>query len=764
MSATKRKELATDTAPGESNHRLSSPVAAAYVLIAVIACFTFYKVIMHPGQTIYSDYSDILAQHYPMRFVLVDSIRRYGCLPLWNPYEFCGKPFVGDFQSGLFYPLNWLHCLTPAKDTYTVFGWLILLHVSIGGIGMLTWLRHQGFSFWPSLAGAVAFMLSPKWFYHMVVPGHITMLGVMWVPWLLIATDLVCAQPNLRRAALWAVPAALIGVSTHPQILLYLTILLVPYCLSRLFASGYSSMGQSVLTLLAGAVLAGLICAVHLLPAWEFVQYCGRAAGIPYEAATRKSIAPHELVHFFYPHYTAIPEWERHAYCGTGPIALSLVAVSSRRRKFWSRLFLAIFLLFVLYAMGAYGGINRALYELLPPFRYFRVPIRILIVAGIPLGFLTACGLESLRQESPGSYLRCLVLVLAASAVVLAYLDGTSQAACFAAPLALPLLCYLVRSVTWTAVAGFLAAMAITAELLAFALPLVQTRTLQEAIGHNPVAEYIAKQRGIYRVYSPGEDYPTDTAIPPSYSVPARIERVRGFNPMVPRVTFRYLRAGIGGEPPSSSYKEFIRNFELKRQPYVDLLGLRYVVSAQPPRLAGLKARAVFKNLRVYHYSTHEPCGRTSMSPITVYENESHWPRAAFVPGAVPVDDERTSFELLGKLELKRKVPIEGLEYVVNGTDPWHPASVERIANGLRILCDAKSAGYLVITEMWYPGWKATVNGRPANVLRVGGTFCAVRVEQGTQEVILRYKPDSCSQGLFLSCLGLAVTLLLLLL
>jgi len=695
-----------------------------------------------------------------MRFVLVDTVREYHCLPLWNPYEFCGKPFVGDFQSGLFYPLSWLHCLTCPKDTYKVFGWLILLHVLVGGYGMLAWLRSVGLSFWPSLAGAVAFMLSPKWFYHIVVPGHIVMLGVMWVPWLLLATDSLCARPTLRRAALWAVSAALIGLSTHPQILLYLTVVLAPYCLIRVLGTSLPSALRSGCILLAALTLAGLICAVHLLPAHEFAQYCGRAAGIPYKAAARKSVAPYELVHFFYPHYTGIPEWERHAYCGTGPLALALVAAASRRRRFLCWFFLAVFAFLVLHAMGPYGGVHPLLYKLLPVFRYFRVPIRTLIVAGIPLGFLTACGIETLMLEKPTSYTRCLALVLAASGAVLAYLDGTWQAALFAAPLAIPLLCYLARKANWGGLLGGLAATAVAAELLAFAVPLVHTRTLQEAIGENPVADYIANHRGIYRVYSPGEDYPMDTAIPPCYSVPARIERVRGFNPMVPRVTFRYLREGIGGEAPSKSYKEFIRNFALRRRPYLDLLGLRYVVSARRPKLPGLEPRAVFRNLRVYHYSTREPCGRSSMSPVTVYENTSYWPRAAFVPGAVPVSDGRTSFELLGELDLKRKVPIEGLRYAINGKGFWRPASVKRIGNGLRIWCEAESAGYLVITEMWYPGWKATVDGRPATVLRVGGSFCAVQVQPGSHEVVLKYKPDSYSEGLFLSCIGVALTLL----
>ena len=52
--------------------------------------------------------ADIFVGQAPMTRYAFSSLLE-GRLPLWNPYQFCGAPFLAVTYVGLFYPLNWLH-------------------------------------------------------------------------------------------------------------------------------------------------------------------------------------------------------------------------------------------------------------------------------------------------------------------------------------------------------------------------------------------------------------------------------------------------------------------------------------------------------------------------------------------------------------------------------------------------------------------------------------------------------------------------------
>jgi len=79
---------------------------------------------------------------------------------------------------------------------------------------------------------------------------------------------------------------------------------------------------------------------------------------------------------------------------------------------------------------------------------------------------------------------------------------------------------------------------------------------------------------------------------------------------------------------------------------------------------------------------------------------------------------------------------------------------VVHIAEGTR-------PGVLVLADMWYPGWEATVDGNPAPVLAVDGVFRGVEVGQGAREVVFTYYPTSFRIGMVVSLAALAVLLLL---
>ncbi|NJN36512.1 MAG: YfhO family protein [Nitrospiraceae bacterium] len=79
-------------------------------------------------------------------------------------------------------------------------------------------------------------------------------------------------------------------------------------------------------------------------------------------------------------------------------------------------------------------------------------------------------------------------------------------------------------------------------------------------------------------------------------------------------------------------------------------------------------------------------------------------------------------------------------------------------ANEMTIIVQPTTPAYLVLSELWYPGWQATVNGAPAEVLRVNQALRAVAVPAGDVTVQLWFAPRSWQWGLLAGTVGLILT------
>ena len=75
-----------------------------------------------------------------------------------------------------------------------------------------------------------------------------------------------------------------------------------------------------------------------------------------------------------------------------------------------------------------------------------------------------------------------------------------------------------------------------------------------------------------------------------------------------------------------------------------------------------------------------------------------------------------------------------------------------------RVAADVNSdaAGILVLADLHYPGWKASVDGRPAPILAADGYLRAVALSRGAHRVEFLYRPVSFYAGAALSLLALA--------
>jgi uncharacterized membrane protein YfhO len=95
---------------------------------------------------------------------------------------------------------------------------------------------------------------------------------------------------------------------------------------------------------------------------------------------------------------------------------------------------------------------------------------------------------------------------------------------------------------------------------------------------------------------------------------------------------------------------------------------------------------------------------------------------------------------------------------------PDQPAEVRVIrygTNGLEIEVDSSAEGYLFLSDPFYPGWRAEVDGQTAEIVPANYAFRAVAVTPGVHRVVMTFRPATWYAGAAIT--GLAVLILVIL-
>jgi len=149
---------------------------------------------------------------------------------------------------------------------------------------------------------------------------------------------------------------------------------------------------------------------------------------------------------------------------------------------------------------------------------------------------------------------------------------------------------------------------------------------------------------------------------------------------------------------------------------------------------------------------------------VAVYENHDVLPRAFLVHEARAVPkDEDALLNLQDPAFDPAAQVLLAAESVVNGLSPSRGTDQVQwlVYDSRRVVLQARGAGdgYLVLTDSWYPGWRATVDGRETPVVRADLVFRAVFLPAGDHQVEFTYEPRSFQIGLLISLAALGVLL-----
>jgi len=788
--------------------------SAAVILLAVLCGAFFWRAATLRGVFFHYDHA---IQNYPYRLFFARGLRE-GRLPLWTGDIFCGFPLFAESQGNALYPpfLFLFRFLEP----WVAYNYYHVLHFFLAGLFTYVLARVMRLGRAGALLAGLCYMLSGPVLFH----AHHTniIVGVCWLPLLLALTELACRTRKPLPLLGFAAATGALVLGAQPQYTLYCALAVGLYLLWRLHLAEATGerrrrvVAWGILFGLAGALGAGL-AAAQLLPLAELVSHSSRALG-PALPRTTAGV-PANLMTLFLPHYFGSSGlgsyWgdvdeglysELMLFMGVAPTLLALVgAFAERRRK---ALFFAGFGAFsFIFSLGFSGSLYMFFWAL-PVFRSSRFPSRFGFVTALCVAMLAGMGLEQLLQGKDRLRVRkaavvsagaVLALATVALAIAAAYQAGLAALDRAALAAALPLTPFNLE-VLWThlhrtlpadvwrlvvaAGAGSLLLLACSRRVLggksAAALwcvlifaelgwagrefnpvtdpsiymdPPPLARALQEL----PPGRIFRYRYYDSRLPSARADYPHTRGwavspedyvrcldrVPHNANMIWGIPSVNGFSPLQTTA----LKAVLGQPDNRSTMIEF------NITPALDLLGARYVLSPYG------ELPDEFEHIE-------------KVGAIHVFRNPRALPRAFIVHKGVLVRDDAATLRRIAerKFDFGRTAllhdPAGPLVQLEPGpADEGESARVmEDTGDTITVLARTSRPGYLVLADQHYPGWQVSVNGKPAELLRVDYLLKGVELGAGTHAVRFEFRPASFRIGLAITLGSLGILALALVL
>lgn len=321
-----------------------------------------------------------------------------GEIPLWNPYNNGGLPFIADTQAAVFYWPRWITLALSSlagQWSYNALQLEMAFHVLAYSLLMylfirrLTWARPQS-----SLAALIsAIVIAYGGYLTSYPPLQLAILeAALWFP--LAALGILEATRRRHLAWRWlALAGFALGMSWlagHPQTSWFMTYLLVTYLAWRAYHQRIGAR-SFILALVIFALFSFGVCAVTLLPGIEYLPQTARNGlgfdekgnGFPFK----------DIMQFIYPGSVSL--WSP-LYVGLP--ALFLVGAAAIRGEGESRFWLIAALVGLIHSLGANSSLYDLTYHLVPGLRFFRGQERAAFVAANSLAILVGLGIVALAS------------------------------------------------------------------------------------------------------------------------------------------------------------------------------------------------------------------------------------------------------------------------------------------------------------------------------------------------------------------------------
>ena len=763
---------------------------AVGLLLAALALVAVWDLV--DGGTVVG--KDTVTQYYTWYSYLGERLRA-GDVPGWNPHQFSGAPFAGDPLSGWTYlPVMILFTLLPVSAAANGF---LYVHLLLAGLFTYALARALRMNLAGALLAAVAYEFNVFLYWRNLCCSPYASV-MAWLPLALLGVELAVRSARWPQRGLWfgvgglalsQILAAWPGQGSYYSLLAlggyvaYRTLLFPPEHVRGLRGRIFGALIHGGGVLLFGFGLA----AAGLLPRLEYQRLSNLADGYASLEGVRGAWGGWTLGDWG---SLAVPGL---VYPGLVVLALALAAPLIARGRHAVPFFAVLSLCALILAGQGPTPLHWILYHALPGFEWMHPhgPGRIKVILYLGLALLAGATLSSLGKRGLGlgavMVLPALTVLFLSPRLIALFTtgDGTGGSSLADLGLEIPVVSLLALagagacaivcapSPMGCRAAAFVVVLMVFADLSVAGKATVAEREtaspgkelvkidLSRYYEPSAVAEFLRAEtdeeparyfgfnpylRGDNQSFHYNNRYTEKGTAPAllasNLGTPPGLHSIQGYNPVQPARYYEYMKALNG---TSQGYHNADVYAEGLDSPLLDLLNVRYMVlpAAVNPD------ESLLRELKEAHPTVYKD------DRAEVLENRGAFPRAWIVHSARQVPRSET-LERLGSGAVDPRETVL-LERPPPDLDQPEDPSADRAtvteydADGISLETATGAPGLLVLSEAYYPAWKAYVDGEPAPLYAADHALRAVPVPAGEHSVELRYESWTLQTGLAVS-------------
>lgn len=687
---------------------------------------------------------DVITQLYPWKKITIDALKN-GVIPSWNPYQFSGNPHLANVQSAVFTPFNLLFFVLPFIDAWSM---LILLQPLCAGLFMYLFLRSLRLNVFSLTLGSISFMFCSfivTWMAYGTL-GY----ALLFLPLFLYGIERFVSKNDWVAILLLIVSPPLTIFSGHFQTSLYVLIVSFCYLLARCIREKKIKK-LSLATIYIGIGI--IISSLQIIPTYRFYSQSVRSESYIQDEAIPASQLVRIIAPDFYGNPVTRNDWVGHyaewgIYAGIIPFLLAIFALLKNRKKFAVYFFGIVAIVSLLFSFQPQFISFLAFSKI--PVLSTSTPSRIAGIISFCIAVLAAFGLDSIiedwKQKKVSKQLVLMVLigilVLGVTWLIIPTLGGEGSSIAkrnFVLPTGLFLLTSIVlfsgfiRYKDLKVILPILLILLTSFEMIRFSGKWMPFDPKELVYPEVPSLKYLQENAHENRVYG---------LIGNEVFGMFGLYGIEGYDPLYSKRYGEFISATGDGKTHSigRSAVVFPRTGAYAKQ-ILDILGVKYIYHSKGDG----RGSWVFP---FWDYSK-DITQVFADEQYEVYENKTAFPRSFIVNSyKINTDGQQTLDEMLtGKTDIRQTVILE--EKPTNAAelntcqtqDTFSHVTIEKYyPSHIQLKANSKCNGLVVLSDVYYPGWVAYVDGIKTPIYRANYVFRAISVPDGEHTVILKYE------------------------
>ncbi|MDO8573675.1 MAG: YfhO family protein [Candidatus Daviesbacteria bacterium] len=728
-----------------------------------------------------SKLSDAVSLYYPFKSLAAD-FEKKGQLPLWNPYMFGGYPLFANVQAGLLFPTMIFYLLFSAPIAWTI---QVISQPLLASFFMYLLLRHFKLAKLPSIFGSVVYGF-----------GGSTILWIEWntqattslfLPILILLEDKFLNSRSLKWGGLLSIFICLQIFAGYLPVIPFTFICMGLWFLFR------SKRLLSDLQILLFVILGLSLSAIFLLPVTELIRISQRT--VEFLSESSPFLAPENLINLIAPDFYGNPAtgnfWgkgdnmDSTIYAGATALIFALLGLKKYFGKTEVKFALCLFILALvislpnplsvfLYNLGLWGGPSLTMN-------------RINFLPNFSLAILGAYGLSIIKNNTklslkPSIWILSIILgagtgLFLSQQLLLKTLDSIKF---FINPtnlvndivislvhinigfknLILPVFIVIFvslliiisnyfRRIRLIVPAVFV--IILIFELFRFGLKFNSFSSPDFLYPKTSISEYLKR--------FPNDRFIAEKDIfPANMWLPYKISSIQGYDGIYP-LNIAQLLAVSDSDNINAAPKPrwgLVGNFNSK---ILDESNTRFLLAVKRGEEGRARSNgAVSVTISPKYKEVFEDSG------IAILENSQSLPRVYVTKKVIRASDKETL-----RLMLDDSFPIKTTSI---SDFEWNNDSAEGLQNNLiyeqvtnsyiKIKTTSNADSYLVVLDSFYPGWKATIDGKDTTIHKTNYNFRGILLPKGSHIVEFKYFPESLKYGTIISGVSLIIIILLL--